>query len=272
MELSFTVKNSGRRDGDEVAQVYCRHLDSVRPQPRQALCGFVRTGVRAGQKTRISLAIPVSRLRYWDSSGDRYIVESGQYELLIGAASDDIRLRLPLKIVGGVSPGPIPYARGVAGVHRIVSEATKLCWNVVGNSTKSGDAIIPYPCDAYSDNMKFRFVDRGRGFYSIHTMNGAHGLCLNISRATASPGDGKTYGGSGNLIQWTCEALSLSDNELFQVVAVGENRAHVRVKNSGLCLEDPGRGGTIRQNLCAVLAPNQTFTIAEEERVPPAFH
>lgn len=272
MELSFTLKNSGRRDGDEVAQVYCRHLDSVRQQPKQALCGFERAGMRAGQETRIRLAIPVSRLRYWDSIGERYIVESGQYELLLGAASDDIRVRLPLKIVGGVSPGPVPFVLGIAGRHQIVSEANKLCWNVVANSIKSGDAIIPYPCDAHSDNMEFRFVDRGGGFYSIHTMNGTQGLCLNISRASPTPGDGKTYGGAGNLIQWTCEATSLSDNELFQVVAVGENRAQVRVKNSGLCLEDPGRGGTIRQNLCAVSAPNQTFTITGEEWVPLTIH
>jgi hypothetical protein len=42
--------------------------------------------------------IPAERLRYWDTEKKQYVVESGKYELLIGAASDDIRLKLPLTI------------------------------------------------------------------------------------------------------------------------------------------------------------------------------
>jgi hypothetical protein len=42
--------------------------------------------------------IPVERFRYWNPEKKQYAVEPGSYELLIGAASDDIRLRVPLKI------------------------------------------------------------------------------------------------------------------------------------------------------------------------------
>jgi hypothetical protein len=42
--------------------------------------------------------IPVERFRSWDTEKKQYAVEAGNYELLIGAASDDIRLRVPLKI------------------------------------------------------------------------------------------------------------------------------------------------------------------------------
>jgi hypothetical protein len=111
--------------------------------------------------------------------------------------------------------------------------------------------------------MEFNFVDRRNGSYSIHTVNGAKGLCLNVSNATASPGDGKTYGGPGNLIQWNCSDGPLPDNELFEVVDVGKDRVQLRVKSSGLCLEDPGRGGTIRQNRCNQFIPNQIFILTE---------
>jgi beta-glucosidase len=98
-EISFVLKNSGARDGDEVAQVYFRHVNSALPQPKLALCGFARIHLASGQKGRIAVSIPLERLRYWDVTKKRYAVEPGDYELLVGAASDDIRLRVPLKIL-----------------------------------------------------------------------------------------------------------------------------------------------------------------------------
>jgi Ricin-type beta-trefoil lectin domain-like len=96
----------------------------------------------------------------------------------------------------------------IEGVHQIVSAGTKLCMNISRNSNKSGDGIIPYPCGDYS-NEEFNVVDHGNGFYLIQTVNGAQNLCLNISNGTAAPGDGKTLGGPGNLIQWDCSDGSL---------------------------------------------------------------
>jgi hypothetical protein len=46
----------------------------------------------------VTLDIPAERLRYWDVDNDEYIVEPGDYEFLVAAASDDIRLTLPAKI------------------------------------------------------------------------------------------------------------------------------------------------------------------------------
>lgn len=94
-------------------------------------------------------------------------------------------------------------------------------------------------------------------------MNGAKDLCLNLSNASGSPGDGKKYGGPGNLIQWNCTDRLLRDHELFEIASQGANRVQIRVKSSGLCLEDPGRGGTIRQNWCSPSLPNQEFILTE---------
>ena len=99
VKVSFTLKNSGVRDGDEVAQIYFRHVNSGVPQPKLALCGFTRLHLQPDQTVNLTLNIPVERFRYWDVNKKQYAVEPGDYELLIGAASDDIRLRVPLKIV-----------------------------------------------------------------------------------------------------------------------------------------------------------------------------
>jgi hypothetical protein len=42
--------------------------------------------------------VPVARFRYWDTTQKKYVVEPGDYEILIGAAADDIRARVPLTI------------------------------------------------------------------------------------------------------------------------------------------------------------------------------
>jgi beta-glucosidase len=86
-----------------VAQVYFRHVKSAVPQPRLALCDFVRLHLQEGKATNVTLEIPAERFRYWDTASKQYVVEPGKYELLIGSASDDIRLKVPFKITGQVA-------------------------------------------------------------------------------------------------------------------------------------------------------------------------
>ncbi len=98
IHLSFNVKNTGRIDGDEVAQVYVRNLHSPAPQPKKALCGFERVHIARGDTATVTFDIPARQFRYWDTTTKQYVVDPGKYELLIGAASDDIRLKVPVRV------------------------------------------------------------------------------------------------------------------------------------------------------------------------------
>lgn len=100
LHVQLNVTNTGARDGDEVVQVYFRHVKSAVPQPLEALCGFQRIPVTHQQSAHVDIAVPVKELRYWDTTKKQYVVEQGDYEILVGAASDDIRAKLPLKIGG----------------------------------------------------------------------------------------------------------------------------------------------------------------------------
>ena len=97
-KVTFTVKNTGKLDGDEVAQVYYRHLNSAVPQPNLALCGFARVHLKRGESSNVTVEVPAARLRYWDTQKKQYVVEPGAYEFLIGVASDDIRIKLPMTL------------------------------------------------------------------------------------------------------------------------------------------------------------------------------
>jgi beta-glucosidase len=98
VKVSFTVKNSGDRDGDEVAEVYFRHVNSSVPQPKLVLCSFARLHLKRGESTKVAMEVPVERLHYWDTEKKQYVVEPGKYELLIGDASDNIQLKLPITV------------------------------------------------------------------------------------------------------------------------------------------------------------------------------
>jgi O-glycosyl hydrolase len=208
--------------------------------------------------------IPSSVAVYRTTADEAVNLQEGKITLSSkGHLIDQLPVRsVTTYVIDGVVPRPNPSSNAIEGMHQIVSLGTKLCFNITRNSTESGGGIIPYPCSGFS-NMVFNLVDQGAGFYSIHTLNDTNSLCLTISNASRSPGDGKTIGGPGNLIQSNCSVGFLPGNELFEVVNLGASPFQIRVKSSGLCLEDPGRGGTIRQNRCNQSNPNQEFTLTE---------
>ena len=98
LHVKLDVANTGSRDGDEVVQVYFRHAKSAVPQPLEALCGFQRVTVAAKQTAHVDIPVPVAQFRYWDIVKKAYTIEAGDYEILVGAASDDIKARLPLQV------------------------------------------------------------------------------------------------------------------------------------------------------------------------------
>ena len=60
--MAFTVKNTGKLDGDEVAQVYFRHVSSAVPQPKLALCGFTRVQLKHGESSQVTVEVPAATL------------------------------------------------------------------------------------------------------------------------------------------------------------------------------------------------------------------
>jgi beta-glucosidase len=92
INVELDLKNTGRRDGEEVVQLYVKYLDSKIARPLRELKGFKRLLVRARQTRRINLAIPAQRLAYWNTEQHRFVVEPGKVEIMIGSSSADNRL------------------------------------------------------------------------------------------------------------------------------------------------------------------------------------
>ena len=54
--------------------------------------------LKHGESSEVTVEVPAQRLRYWDTGKKQYVVEPGDYEFLIGDASDDILLKVPMTI------------------------------------------------------------------------------------------------------------------------------------------------------------------------------
>lgn len=96
--LSVDVENTGRMDGDEVVQVYLRHLNASTVQPVKQLCHFARTYIKKGETRRIEFTLEADDFATIDRQMQRR-VEPGEVEVMVGSGSDDIResLRLTLE-------------------------------------------------------------------------------------------------------------------------------------------------------------------------------
>ncbi len=93
VNVTFSVNNAGRRDGDEVAQVYVTYPETGVPMPVKQLRGFKRVSIPKGKSTEISIDIPKKDLRYWNESSGRFVTPKGNYNIMVGASSGDIRLQ-----------------------------------------------------------------------------------------------------------------------------------------------------------------------------------
>ncbi|MFS0775370.1 glycoside hydrolase family 3 C-terminal domain-containing protein [Neobacillus sp. 3P2-tot-E-2] len=102
--IRVNVKNQGILDGDEVVQLYIRSLDSRFQRPLKQLIGFKRVSIKAGESQQVQFTINASELSVWDVTRDKYCVESGLYELLVGKSSSDIQLQERLKVNGETIP------------------------------------------------------------------------------------------------------------------------------------------------------------------------
>jgi len=98
--VSVTVKNEGKRAGDEVVQLYLAPLQPRRERALKELRGFQRVHLQPGESRTVSFSIvPERDLRVYDEAAGRYVVDPGRYEVQVGASSADIRMRAPLEVV-----------------------------------------------------------------------------------------------------------------------------------------------------------------------------
>jgi beta-glucosidase len=105
--VSFKVKNTGETAGKEIAQVYVRDLHSTAFRPDKELKGFSKVLLEPGEEKEVTLTLDRRSFAYYDVGTGAWVVEAGEFEILAGASSADIRLRATVERPGQGAVTPV---------------------------------------------------------------------------------------------------------------------------------------------------------------------
>ena len=104
--VSLTVTNTGSVAGTEIVQLYVAKKNSELFRPARELKGFARVTLAPGEKQRINIMLDDKAFRFWNVKANRWEIEGGEYELLVGASVEDIRLCEKISVHGTATVHP----------------------------------------------------------------------------------------------------------------------------------------------------------------------
>lgn len=104
--VSLTVTNTGSVAGTEIVQLYIAKKNSELFRPAKELKGFARVTLAPGEKQRITIMLDDKAFRFWNVKTNRWEIEGGEYELLVGASVEDIRLCGKISVHGTATVHP----------------------------------------------------------------------------------------------------------------------------------------------------------------------
>lgn len=98
IDLCFMLENTGDMDAEEVAQVYVSRPNSMIERPEYELKGFQRLALKAGEKRKVTLSIPLERLRHWDVDRAGWALEEGVAIVRVGGSSGKLIMDAEINI------------------------------------------------------------------------------------------------------------------------------------------------------------------------------
>jgi len=103
---SFAIKNTGEYDGAEIAQVYIGLSSAQVFRAAKELKGFKKVYLKAGEEKKVVIELSDMAFRYFNVTTNKYEIEGGEYQVMIGASSKDMRLQGVMQIDDTNAPNP----------------------------------------------------------------------------------------------------------------------------------------------------------------------
>ena len=99
--VSVDVKNIGETDGKEIVQLYVNDVVSTVYTPYQQLKGFEKVSLKAGEKKTVTFSLDKRSFAFYNTEAGDWQVESGEFKIMIGASSRDIKLETTVTVKSG---------------------------------------------------------------------------------------------------------------------------------------------------------------------------
>ena len=110
-EATFTLKNTGKVDGAEVAQLYVSAKNPTIYRPVKELKGFAKVFLKAGESKTVTIKLDDKAFRYFNVKTDKFEIDGGEYDILIGASVADIKLSGTVTVKGTNAPAPYDMSK-----------------------------------------------------------------------------------------------------------------------------------------------------------------
>ncbi|MFJ8469106.1 glycoside hydrolase family 3 C-terminal domain-containing protein [Streptomyces swartbergensis] len=198
------VTNTGKRAGDEVVQLYTHQRVSRDKQPLKQLEAFQRVSLKPGQTKTLKLRLTTKDLAHWDVTRSKWVVETGTYDILVGASSEDIRSRTSLKARGETIP-----ARNLSRVTRAENFDDYEGVRLVDESKVRGTSV-----GASADRAWLEFADAQLGsgvtMFSARMAGAAGKVEIRLGSPTGTLIGTATASGTGSVYTYETVNASLS--------------------------------------------------------------
>lgn len=99
IRISVPVKNTGKRAGAEIVQVYVQDVKSSLPRPIKELKGFEKVYLNPGEEKTVTIELDKSSLSYFDDKKHAWVAESGEFKAIVGASSENIKGEVSFELV-----------------------------------------------------------------------------------------------------------------------------------------------------------------------------
>lgn len=200
VHVSFTVTNTGDVTADEVAQLYTSAVNPSVPRPLSELAAHRRVTLAPGETAELSFEVPLSAFEFWDVKRGGRRLESGPYDLFVGASSEDIRLRTTVTLTGEPAAPRDLLQRGLPAADFDEQSGGE----IVDRTRAAGDAVTPVGggtaeltyrhCDFDAGVTEVTVAVAGEGVVELSLDGGPALARLALPAPTSGPYDYTTLG------------------------------------------------------------------------------
>lgn len=151
LKVTFTIKNAGSVDGAEIAQVYVADKESTIFRPKKELRAFTKVFLKAGESKEVTLELSKRAFAYYNVNLGDWHVESGDFEIMVGASSRDIKLTDTVNVISTVE-AVVPDYRETAPAYYTadIKNITDEQWTAVyGQELPAREVDKSKPIDIY---------------------------------------------------------------------------------------------------------------------------
>jgi len=134
-KVSFTLTNTGEREGAEVAQIYVSAKNSRVYRPKKELKGFVKTHLKAGESETVTVELDDKAFRFFNPESNRWEVEDADYEIMVAASASDVKLFKTIHVEGTESTLSFPECYRTASIENVSDEDFRI---ILGREIPNG--------------------------------------------------------------------------------------------------------------------------------------